>query len=457
MHALKKVLFLGIFSLFCTTSYAGNISLGTISADATVAGFNSNLTTIANVINGNIEGSTDSGASVSNIKADSVFEINMADDANGRVRDSELFNITVDTISGGAVASQGTVVESGCVQATDTDLTADVSACVAYINGYRVSKSATSQTYANNTTTYLWLSQTGSYTQSTNPNSSVANSALLASVVTSGGQITTVSNLFTTRVPGLIIPSNYREGLRVSRDSTTTLTVFPGACEVNSSIVTKSSTTTLTLTTAGDWAGGSSLQATSTAGYVGIDASGNLKLHTTAPTHQNYAVSVTLGKKRYATWSATVYRILGWFYMNATGSGELNSYEVGNIKEGDVPNAVNLNDLSTRGSLTSTTYADITNTTLRFYSSGGPVLSVLTVSGDVSSTGATIDIAQNKNGSRISGATNSGFTDDNNRSTTVPSFFIETTSQGLQTYKGQYKVDGNTLAIRGTNYTISEQ
>ena len=111
MYTCKKLLFTFLFLIYSTASYAGTVTMATISADATAAGFNSNYSIIANALNGNIEGSTDSGASVSNIKADSVFEINMGDDANPRLRDSELLNITVDTISGGAVSSQGTVVE----------------------------------------------------------------------------------------------------------------------------------------------------------------------------------------------------------------------------------------------------------------------------------------------------------------------------------------------------------
>jgi len=169
----KRIL-IALLLLISTPVYAGTIALHTnISADNALAGVNSNSSTIANVINGNLEGSCDGGSTVCNVKADSLFEINMADDANRRVGDSELFNITVDTISGGAVASQGTVVESGCVPATDTDLTSDVSACIVYINGYRVSKAATAVTYTDSTTTYLWISQTGNYTASTNPNSNI--------------------------------------------------------------------------------------------------------------------------------------------------------------------------------------------------------------------------------------------------------------------------------------------
>ena len=366
---MKKLL-LGLL-LLSSPVYASTVSLETISPDSSATVHNTNFTNIGTVLNGNVEGSCDGGSTVCNVKADSLFEINFADDANPRLRDSELLNITVDTISSGAVSSQGTVVESGCVQATDSDLTADVSACVAYINGYRVSKSATSQTYANNTTTYLWLSQTGSYTQSTNPNTSISNSSLLASVVTSAGAITTVNNLFTTRVPGLIIPANYRDGLYVSRDSATTIAVFPGSSEINSSIVTKTSTSTLTLSTAGDWAGGSSLAAANTYGYVGIDTSGNLKLHTTAPTHDNYAVSTTAGKKRYATWSSTVYRILGWFRMN--GSSQLDAYTVSNIKEGNVPNSIFSID-SSNVTTSSATNVPLPGMSIKFYSSGNPVL-----------------------------------------------------------------------------------
>lgn len=378
----KRILTLALL-LVASPAWANTIALHTsISADNAINGVNNNFSTIANWANGTVEGSCDGGSTVCNVKADSLFEINMADDTNPRTRDSELFNITVDTISGGAVASQGTVVESGCVPATDTDLTSDVSACVVYINGYRVSKAATAVTYTDATTTYLWISQTGNYTASTNPNSNIANSALLATVTTAGGDITAVTTLYTTRVPGLVTPSHYRTGLRISRDSTTTLTVFPGSAEINNSMLNKTSTTTLTISTAGDYAGGVSLRAASTYGFVGMDSSGNLKLHTTAPTHDNFAVSTTAGKKRYATWSSTVYRILGWFYMDGAQLVE----NASNIKEGDVSNTI----ISTDTTLATFNY--ITFTTIQgtnFYNSGGNILIMNTVSGDTS-TGADV-------------------------------------------------------------------
>lgn len=135
---------------------------------------------------------------------------------------------------------------------------------------------------------------------------------------------------------------DYRRELHVMQASTATITVGPGVAEVNGVLVSKTSNTTLTLSTAGDYASGSSQRATSTLGYVVIDVSGNLKLTTTAPTHADFALAVSAANntKRYATISGTVYRYLGWFYMNATGSGELDTFGVSNIADGAVKNVV---------------------------------------------------------------------------------------------------------------------
>lgn len=425
---MKKLLFiLGL--LISAPASANIITVQPFSGDSSVSHMENFRGTVVTAINGNIAGGS-GGTSTVNILADSIGEIELANDANPRVRDSELFGITVDTISGGAIASQGTVVESGCIQATDTDLTADVSACVVYVNGYRVSKGATAQTYANSSTTYLWISDTGNYTQSTNPNTNIANSSLLSVVTTAGGQITAVSNLFTTRVPGLIVPVAYRLGNVISRDSTTTITVQPGSLEVNSAIINKTTPTTLTISTAGDWAGGSSLRATSTMAFVGMDASGNLKMHTTAPTHDNYALTAALGKKRYATWSSTVYRVIGWFFMNATSGGELDTWGVSNLKEGDVANRV-IRTNATVDAVNDTSYGtDLTGTQVQFYSSGGPLeirfsaletsgvgANIFTIISDDSGTG---NIADTERGGIFSGSTGNPLTLTNQWVRTYP-------------------------------------
>lgn len=167
------------------------------------------------------------------------------------------------------------------------------------------------------------------------------------------------------------IPTHYRESMRVLRGgSNTTITVQQGFVDVGGTKVEKTSSSTLTLTTAGDWASGSSEQATSTFGYVGISIAGALKMDTTAPTHDDYAVSSTTGLKRYVTWHGTVYRVIGWFYMNSTGSGELDTYAVSNIREGDMENHVHRVG-STDDTINDTSYgSDLTQCAVPFYATG---------------------------------------------------------------------------------------
>lgn len=455
---MKKLL-LVLVSLMVISGqcYANTISVPAFSADSSVDHLNTFRTTVVNVVNGNISGAAGTGASI-NILADSVAEIDMADDANPRVRDSYLLGITVDTISGGVAASQGAFVKSGGTPATAVSLTSDVSAIIAFVNGYYISKAATSQTYADGSTTYLWLNQSGSYVQSTNPNTNVSNAALIASVVTSGGQITTVTDLANRRLPGLIVPANYRTGLYVSRDSTSTITLFPGSGEINNTTLSKTSVTTLNLATAGDWAGGSSLRATSTYGYVGIDASGNLKLHTTAPTHSNYALSVTTGKKRYASWSSTTYRILGWFYMNATGSGEINTYESGNIKEADVSNANALTSNVQVSTASATALAADTEALIRFYSSGGPIHATYNAGTDNSGASDTILTMSIDS---VGVANNLRAALGNSSTTGTRSVVVEqvaqTASQGTHTVQGYLKVSANTGYVNNRIVVVEEK
>jgi len=360
--------------LLSTNAYADTIALGTVSADATATGFNSNFQGIANVLNGNVEGSCDGGVSACNMKADSIYRINMADDADPATFAKETLQITVDTTS-----SEGSFTASGCTPADDTDLTSDISACISYVNGIRVSKSATANTYTASRDCYVDLSQTGVYTTSCVTNgaaepSVAANSARLAKVVTDGTEITTITDLANRAVPGLLVPTNFRSGLVVSMDSTTTMTVSPGTIEVNETMIAKTTATTLTISTAGDWAGGSSLRATNTYGFVGIDASGNVDMHTTAPTHSNYAVSSTAGRKRYATWSSTVYRIIGWFRMNGTGSGELDNFGVSNLPDmGTTNKVVRKTGTDENISASQTTFQTVDGTDINFYSFGGTV------------------------------------------------------------------------------------
>lgn len=171
-------------------------------------------------------------------------------------------------------------------------------------------------------------------------------------------------------------PLNYRQELNIAQASSTTLTIGLGEVSVNGTLLAKTSVTTLNLTTSGHWAT-TQKQQVSTYSFVGIDSSGNLMLGATAPTHSDYALSNTNGTKRYVSWTggtnAGTYRIIGWFYMNATGSGELNAYEVANFKDVGVRNYISRTG-TTSDTVNDTSYGnDMTETTFHFYSTGSPV------------------------------------------------------------------------------------
>lgn len=135
--------------------------------------------------------------------------------------------------------------------------------------------------------------------------------------------------------------AHFREGLSCHWESgTTVLAVEAGSCVIGGTLVRKADRTTLSISTAGDYAGGASLQATNTTFWIGVDSSGNLKLHTTAATHSDSALSVTTGKKRYVSWGGTTYRVIGWGRFNGTGSGEIDTTRVGNIKDVNTRNVV---------------------------------------------------------------------------------------------------------------------
>jgi len=87
----------------------------------------------------------------------------------------------------------------------------------------------------------------------------------LANIVSGAGKIP-AANLPTTTAP-----TNYRSQMYCMQASTTTITVAPGVLDVGGTTISKTANTTLTITTAGNWAGGASLQAVSTTGYIGVD------------------------------------------------------------------------------------------------------------------------------------------------------------------------------------------
>lgn len=459
---MKKLVSSALALFICSTAHAGIIALNLVSPDSNaITAINANFNTIKNGFNGQTQGSATTGSST-NILAASIGYLDLGAEANPVTRDSELLGIGVDTFTAGTLV-QTTFVTSGLLPVTSATLTSNVSAGVAFINGYRVSKVATAQTYAASMDTYLDISQTGVFTQSavalggTQP-SVAANSARLAKVVTSGTAITSVTDLARRSLAGVSVPINYRQGMLVSRDSTSTIKVYPGTVEMNGSMVTKTTTTTLSLATAGDWAGGSSLRAVSTYGYVGEDTTGNIKLHTTAPAYINYALTVTDGKLRYASWSSTTYRILGWFYMNATSAGELNTYEVANIKEGDVANNASIQS-TTQVSTTSASFVSDTQATQHFYSSGNPVNIFYSV-GNAESSGSGINtISINTDGARNAVADRSLVltATTTNLKFGIDSHFSQIFGQGTHTIQGVVSTDTATTYINARVMTTTEQ
>lgn len=250
---------------------------------------------------------------------------------------------------------------------------------------------------------------------------------------------------------------NYRSGLNCKQATTVTITVEGGVIDVNGTVITKTSDTTLTITTANNWIGGSSLQATGTYGYIYVDVSGNILMHTTAPDEADTSGN-TSGILRYNDHGgATDYRMFGWFYMNATGSGELSSYEVGNLKDGDAHNSVVRTD-STQNAVNDTSYAaDLTNTQVHFYTSGrGTVQIKCVINGDVSGTLELVtilndgsDINASQQGNKLAGSSNTDAIG------VIPTH-MESYVQGGVTFEARAKVDTGTFTVEEKTMIIVE-
>lgn len=329
---MRKFLFALIISLIAigsadaarvTKAYTFSVGKTIRSADV-----NKNFDDIYNEFNGGIEG----GAS-GNIQADSLTELEMADDINPRIRWDEGFQDWVYT---------------GLQPATSANLTSDISAGTAYVNGYRVNKaSATSKTYTNTKDTYVDIDYTGTfhYTEAVRMAAAPAvytDSIRLAVVTSQGTALTQVTDL---RVLTPYSTGSSKDmitrGFELVWASTTTVTVNPGTLYVNVTQVDKTTATTLDITDAGDAIDGATAQqATSVWRYVYVDNAGNCKLWSVAPTSSDTS-STTAGTKLYYKYGSTWYRCVGAIRLNATGSGEIDKFfQQGNIIVRDVPASI---------------------------------------------------------------------------------------------------------------------
>ncbi len=154
-----------------------------------------------------------------------------------------------------------------------------------------------------------------------------------------------------------------RIGFNCKWASTTTITVEAGSVSVDGTLVSKATDTTLDLTVSGDWVDDDATdQATDTRGYIYINASGKIEMDDVAPDESDTSGN-TSGLLRYndTGTDTTDRRILGSFYMNGTGSGELASSAVWSFNEGvggweiiSVIDAVGLASVDFDGVFTST-------------------------------------------------------------------------------------------------------
>ena len=367
---MKRIIFLWIMFLlllFTTKAYAGNPSPITVDVfvsgnDVTIAHLESFRTAAVNHINSFPGG---------NIQAGSISTDSLNANANPENRWNEAFNDFVYT---------------GLLPPTTSGtLTSTTTAGTAYISGVRVLKDATANTYTASRWTFVDLDKDGNYSYTAQtigaaPEPSIASNTLrLARVSSDTTQVFAVRDDRVTSISlGGANSDEYRQGLNCKQISTTQIDVSAGVCYHGSTRVSKNAVTTLSVSTAADWLGGVSLQATATTGYIYIDSSGNIDMHTTAPTKTDTSGN-SAGILRYGVISTTYYRCIGWFYMNSTGAGQLDTWGVGNFKDGDTYNVITRDITSATNLIGSSSTTGLL--TMDIVTTGRPILCLYQVNG----------------------------------------------------------------------------
>jgi hypothetical protein len=256
-----------------------------------------------------------------------------------------------------------------------------------------------------------------------------------------------------------VIITNYRSGFNCRQATATTITVQGGIIEANGVTITKTSDTTLDLTVAGDWVDDTSDRAVSTYGYIYINNAGKIEMDSVAPDASDTSDNTT-GILRYNnTGTDTSWRrMIGWFYMNSTGSGELSSYEVGNLKDGDVHNSVVRTD-STQNAVNDTTYGtDLTNTQVHFYSSGRGLVNVRChINGNINGINEFVAILNDGSdiaASEAGGEPGTNGAAKNSSSATV--VHAEVYAQGVITFEAKARVEANVWTVEEKTMIIYE-
>lgn len=152
---------------------------------------------------------------------------------------------------------------------------------------------------------------------------------------------------------------------------------------------------------------------------------------------------------------ATYYRKIGYFYNNSSS----NIVSVGNIKEGDVSNAI-ITSGSSLISTTSTSYIDMTDMVVYFVSSGRPVKFTANAACSTSNANERVSLifdvdGTDKTGSGLPGEAGAGTATTGDRYSTSTTW-QEVLTAGAHTVKLQWKISGGTGYVTIRNIIIEE-
>lgn len=219
-----------------------------------------------------------------------------------------------------------------------------------------------------------------------------------------------------------------RTNCAVMADTVATVTILPGTIAIPNSagsvVRYRRNTSSISLSFSNLDTGS---EAASTQYYIYANADGDTTTFTG-----------TISTSSSAPTGVTYYRQIGYLYNNSSS----NITNVGNIKQGDVPNIMKVtgtSDISTE----STTFTDMTDMEIRFVCSGRPVEVIFNAPLDASSSLLVTYVIDIDGTDKIQGVHEG--TDEKTQSLV----WLETLSAGAHTIKVQWKVATGTGYQRG--------
>ena len=390
--------------------------------DVTVGHLNDFRTTTVNFLN-SIDGA--------NIQASTVTPDQLNANADPTVRWGEAFNEWV-------VSGLLPPTTSGTLLSTTTSGTAYVKNDTTG-NMERVAKDATANTYTASQYTYLDLSDVGTYTYTETAIGAAepavaANSIRLARVSSDPTQIAAVRD---DRIMAISLDDTQADFERVDMYMTVItpddIIISPGVIYHGSARLKKVTTTEIDLTQAGDWVTGGGGRANGTMGFVVISEAGIIQATTTAPTVFDIQGN-TAGTLRYSDIGSAYYRVLGWFYMNTDGAGELEAGQYSNFPDGNVRNMIMVT-ADANVSTTSASFQELDDMNKKFYSTGRPLVMQFMGTTSRSAAGGTIGVQLSLDSIEIPYAIGYGTCETAGTAgakvTASAQGFVETVSQGI--------------------------